>query len=218
MRWRREVPPPSRQIQAGHRLLAVGRLIAKKGPIFLLETLRLVRERGVDARLDIIGDGSFREPMRQFIRATKLADHVRLLGELPNAEVRERMREAQVFVQHSITAENGDAEGLPVAIIEAMAESVPVVSTIHAGIPEVVQDGVTGFLVKPGDSERMASRVADLLENPTLRLTMGAAGRQRITREYSLDAELARLRGVLAMHWPEWIPDPPYRGASWAES
>jgi colanic acid/amylovoran biosynthesis glycosyltransferase len=190
-----------------HRLLAVGRLIAKKGPLFLLEALRLLRQRGVGARLDIIGDGSFREPMHQFIRATKLEEHVRLLGELPNGEVRQRMREADVFLQHSITAENGDSEGLPVAIIEAMAESVPVVSTAHAGIPEVVKDGVTGFLVEPGDSDGMAARAATLLQDRNLRLRMGAAARQLIAQEYSLESELGRLRVVLARHWPEWIPD-----------
>jgi colanic acid/amylovoran biosynthesis glycosyltransferase len=157
--------------------------------------------------LSVIGDGEFREPMRQFLLATGLERSVHLLGALSNHEVRRHLREADLFLQHSITADNGDEEGLPVAILEAMAESVPVVATKHAGIPEVVVDGENGFLVTPGDTRGMAERGIRLLKNDALRFRLGHRAVRSIqdARRFTVERELVRLRRVLAKYWPEHL-------------
>jgi glycosyltransferase involved in cell wall biosynthesis len=185
-----------------YKVVAVGRLVAKKGPMFLLEAFRQIRDKGVCATLFVIGDGPFLEPMRQYIRAVKLEDCVHLLGALSHVEVKRHLSDADLFLQHSVTAEDGDEEGLPVSIMEAMAASIPVVSTRHAGIPELVTDGLTGFLVEPGDSSDMADRGAELLTDDALRSKMGDAGRRAVADKFSADRSISELRAVLARYCP----------------
>ena len=112
-----------------------------------------------------------------YVQASGLTDSVTLHGALPNDQVRRLMQTADVFLQHSVTdPQTGDEEGLPVAILEAMAEGLPVIATRHAGIPESVLDGVTGFLVDEGDTAAMANRLLDLDGDLMLRNSLGAAG------------------------------------------
>jgi colanic acid/amylovoran biosynthesis glycosyltransferase len=181
-------------------LVAVGRLVAKKGPLFLLESFRRIRSR-VPATLLVIGDGPFREPMEQFIKATGLEDSVVLLGEVPHAEIRMHLRRATVFLQHSVTANDGDEEGLPVSILEAMSESVPVVATDHAAIRDAVHHEKTGMLVSPGDCAAMADSTVQLLTQPNLRVGMGAAARACVESSFSVENELRDLRSILGRHW-----------------
>lgn len=185
------------------KLLAVGRLTAKKGPILLLEAFRQIRQVIPNVELSVIGDGEFREPMRQYLVATRLEGSAHLLGALSNEEVRKHLRDADLFLQHSITADNGDEEGLPVAILEAMAESVPVVATRHAGIPEVVADGQNGFLVTPGDTAGMAQRSIQLLEDSALRARFGGRALSSVQERFSIDREMVCLREILAKYWPQ---------------
>ena len=189
------------------KIVAVGRLIPKKGPIFLLEAFRRVRQACPRAELFVVGEGPLMEAVSQFVRATELEDCVHLLGELPNASVRLLLGDADLFLQHSVTALDGDQEGLPVSILEAMAEGVPVVSTHHAGIPEAVQDGETGFLVQPGDCQAMADRTVQLLLDEDLRRTMGVAAQERVKASFSIAGELRELRLVLAKCCPAAFRD-----------
>jgi glycosyltransferase involved in cell wall biosynthesis len=109
------------------------------------------------------------------------------------------MHRASVFVQHSVTASNGDTEGFPIVIVEAMASALPVVSTRHSGIPEGVEDGVTGFLVAEGDVEGMGARLARLLADPSRAAEMGAAGHARFLANFTQATSLARVRAVLGL-------------------
>jgi glycosyltransferase involved in cell wall biosynthesis len=111
--------------------------------------------------------------------------------------VAQLMQEASLFVQHSRTAANGDSEGLPVAILEAMASALPVVSTKHSGIPEAVRDRVTGLLVEEMDVDGMASALAELLDNPDRAIVMGIAGRERVLEHFSLAHACERLRAIM---------------------
>ena len=111
--------------------------------------------------------------------------------------VKERVRAADIFALHSVTAPNGDEEGLPVAILEAMAQGLPILSTNHAGIPEAVTDGVHGYLVNERDTETMFERMLELAQNPDLRLRMGTAARERAASSFSSTSEIERLRSVL---------------------
>src|SRR5207247_4061449 len=121
-------------------------------------------------------------------------------GGQPNEVVQRLMRDADIFVQHSITdPDTGDAEGLPVSILEAMAHGLPVVSTRHAGIPEAVSDGVSGYLVDEGDTAGMAERIVALIRSADLRHRMGDAGWRRAKEDFSWERERSALLRILGL-------------------
>ena len=174
-----EVPPESsrREPQETVRCLAVGRMVAKKAPIKTLEAFRQASQMCPELHLDYVGSGALFLAAQQFVRDFNLDDCVTLHGDQPNEVVHQLMSEADIFLQHSMTdPETGDEEGLPVAILEAMAHSLPVISTRHAGIPEAVFDGITGYLIEERDSAAMADRLISLSSDPDLRFQMGKAG------------------------------------------
>lgn len=182
------------------RCVAVGRMVAKKAPILTLDAFR--RAAGADAtlRLDYVGAGELLSGAHQFVRAFNLGDRVTLHGGQPNEVVRRLMRGADIFLQHSmIDDETGDEEGLPVAILEAMASALPVVSTLHAGIPEAVLDGTTGYLVREGDSAGMADGLLALARDPDLRRRMGEEAWRRAREHFSWEKECAELLKTLGI-------------------
>ena len=190
--------PPPRAPQAGKRFLALGRMVPKKGPIYLLQAFRLCAEADPEATLDYIGDGELLPAARQFVDALGLGERVRLHGAAGN-DVRDRLlRECGIFVQHSVTdPDTGDEEGLPAAIQEAMAHGMAVVSTRHSGIAEAVEHGVTGLLVEERDTRGMAQAMIELAQSDDWR-RLGAAGAEKARRLYSWPAERARLLRFLA--------------------
>ena len=161
-------------------ILHVGRLVEKKGTKVLIEALRMNALAG--ARLVIIGDGPLRGALER--QARELGDRVRFLGALSSDEVANWMRRASVLAAPSVTAADGDSEGLPNVIVEAAASGLPVVGTIHSGIPEAIEDGATGFLVPEGDAGALAARLADLLGSEQLRREMGSAARRLAERKF----------------------------------
>ena len=179
-------------------LLAVGRLVEKKSPINTLRAFSVVAQQHKKALLQVVGDGPLRERCVQFVQEHGLQDRVRFMGPLDHDQVAMHMKKARIFVQHSVRAPNGDCEGTPVAIIEALACGLPVVSTKHAGIPDVVQHGQSGWLVDEGDFESMARHILDLLNNNDRCATMGAHGRQNAYRDYTDQASTDRLHRVIA--------------------
>jgi glycosyltransferase involved in cell wall biosynthesis len=192
--------PPARR-RLGHesiRCVAVGRFVAKKAPILALDAFRRAAEALPTLRLDYVGGGELFAAARQFVHAFSLESRVTLHGVQPSETVARLLADADVFLQHSMTdPETGDEEGLPVAILEAMAQAVPVVSTRHAAIPEAVVDSVTGYLVDEGDSGAMSERLVALGRDPTLRLSLGQAGWLRAKRSFSWEVERARLLEIL---------------------
>jgi colanic acid/amylovoran biosynthesis glycosyltransferase len=184
------------------RLLALGRLVDKKAPHLSIRAFAAVAARFPEARLDVVGDGPLRARCEAEVAAHGLAGRVTLHGSRPHAEARALMRRAAVFVQHSVTAADGDTEGFPVAISEAMATGLPVVSTRHSGIPDGVLDGETGLLVAEGDVEAMAAAIARLLEDPALAARMGAAGRARAVATLDQARIRARLQAILGLAPP----------------
>jgi colanic acid/amylovoran biosynthesis glycosyltransferase len=175
----------------GNRLLFVGRLAGVKGVPVLLEALARVRNERPNVVLRIAGDGPERAAVEALAGRLGLAQNVQFLGYQTQTQVRELLRETDVFVMASF------AEGVPVVLMEAMASGVPVVSTNIAGVPELVEDNVSGRLVPPGDAESLAAHVSALLSDPEMRARFGAAGRAKVEREFNLPAEAARLRHVL---------------------
>jgi len=176
------------------RCLAVGRMVAKKAPCLTLEAFRLAVEQYPKLILDFIGDGPLLAAAERYVRDFDLGDRVRLHGVQPSQAVFQAMRDADVFVQHSRTdPQTGDEEGLPVAILEAMAHGLPVVSTRHAGIPEAVVHGTTGLLVAEADAVAMSDCLLTLAKDADLRARLGLAGWQRARDRYSWAQERASL-------------------------
>lgn len=142
---------------------AVGRLTPKKNPLALIEAFALAVKVVPDAHLHLVGDGEMRDQIKRRVEEKGLGSHITLHGALQQEEAVPIIASSWVFAQHSVTSATGDQEGLPVAILEALALGVPVVSTIHSGIPEIVVDGENGFLVREHDYESMADRLVDVL-------------------------------------------------------
>jgi colanic acid/amylovoran biosynthesis glycosyltransferase len=182
--------------------LAVGRFTAKKAPDLTLQAfVRMARTRpGV--RLRLVGFGPLLEPCRNLATELGVTDKVTFLGMCTPSQVEEEMRSARCFVQHSVVAPDGDMEGTPVSVLEAGASGLPVVATRHGGIPDVVLDGETGFLVGERDVDAMAESMGRLADDPDLAGALGQAGRQRIATEYSLPDRIARLGRILASCLP----------------
>lgn len=135
---------------------AVGRMVDKKAPLAVIEAFKLVRKRLPDVKLIYVGGGALFEPAKKRVEHLGLVESVNLLGACPHAETLDILARCTVFIQHSVTGPDGDQEGLPVAILEALKMHIPVVSTIHSGIPEAVFDGENGYLVREHDYEAMA--------------------------------------------------------------
>lgn len=168
--------------RTGRDLLFVGRLEERKGVKFLLEAMAQLKARGSDVRLNIVGNGPQKEALQRQTAALSLEAVVTFAGTQDEAGVAEALRHADLLVVPSLS------EGLPVVIMEALASGVPVVASDVDGIPELVRDGETGWLVPPADQQVLAESMEQLLVDPGLRQRMGAAGRQLVASEY--DAHL----------------------------
>ena len=196
------VEPPQRFSKSRDvvRCVSVGRMVAKKAPIFTLEAFRKASEVYPQLRLDYIGSGTLLPAARQFVQAFGLSDRVTLHGATSHEVVKHLMGQADIYLQHSITdPETGDEEGLPVAIQEAMATGLPVVSTNHAGIPEAVEDEGTGYLVDEGDTAGMAGKLVVLAQDPDLRRKMGLAGWRRAEEYFSWGKSRRDLLRILGL-------------------
>ncbi len=181
------------------RLLSVARLVEKKGVEYAIRAVARLRgatERRIEYR--ILGDGPLRHELEELVRELEVGDSVQLAGEADERGVREAMLDSDIFVAPSVVAEDGDMEGVPVSIMEAMASRLPVVSTVHSGIPELVHDGISGLLVPERDPAGLARALARLADDARLRRRMGMAGRHVVERGYDLDDLNDRLVDVIA--------------------
>lgn len=177
--------------------LAVGRFVPKKGPLITLEAFAEVAASRPDLRLVMVGDGPLLATARRRAQELGLHEQVRFLGWCSPEEIAGWMRRSRGFVQHSLTGSDGDQEGSPVAVIEAQLIGLPVVSTRHAGIPEVVVDGATGLLVAEGDRQGMAQAMARLADDPSLAATLGRAGRRRCLASFTVNHHLEALTELI---------------------
>jgi colanic acid/amylovoran biosynthesis glycosyltransferase len=170
-------------------ILHVGRLVEKKGTRLLIEALRTLPA----ATLVVIGDGPQRRALENRAQSVGVRERVRFLGELPPNEVLAWMRRAWLLAAPSITARDGDAEGLPTVICEAAAAGLPVVASDHSGSKEAIAEGESGLLVPEGDVPALASRIAGLLGDPCLREQMASAARRLAEARFSRARQIERL-------------------------
>jgi colanic acid/amylovoran biosynthesis glycosyltransferase len=170
------------------KFIGVGRMVEKKGfddAVRAFASLR--REHDFEnATLTLIGDGEMRDYLENFATSLNLGGLVRFAGLLPHAEVRRELSEAHVFVLPSKTAANGDMEGIPVALMEAMAQGMPVLATRHSGTPELVEHDVSGMLCKEGDWRTLSANMAAVARAPERWAAMGEAGSARVRAEFDL--------------------------------
>ena len=173
----RHRPPPA---NGPVRLAAVGRLVEKKGFACALEAVATLRRQGRNVVLDVVGEGPLRDELGQQAAASGIADCVRFHGACPSDQVARILDESHLFVAPSVTAATGDQDAATNTVKEAMATGLPVVATRHGGLPEMITDGVTGFLVPERDTAALAARVAQLIDNPSLWPPMVTAARNRV--------------------------------------
>lgn len=177
--------------------VAVGRFVDKKAPYLTLLAFHKVAQAYPAAQLVMIGDGPLYEACQQLTRSLGITQSVCLKGALPHTEVARHMQQARAFVQHSVRTSYGDSEGTPVAVLEAGMSGVPVISTRHAGIKDVVIEGQTGLLVDEGDVDGMAAHMLTLAHDAELAGKMGQQARQHIAANYSMEQHIEKLRQIL---------------------
>jgi len=175
------------------QVVMVGRFVEKKGHQTGIRAVARARDAGHDLRLTILGDGPLRPDYEGLLAELGLTEQVDLPGACAHAEVVEHMRRATVVLAPSVVARNLDRESGLIAAKEAAACAVPVVGTIHGGIPEIIDDEETGFLVPEHDDAAMGARLCELLANDDLRGRMGVAARAKMEREYDIRE---RVRGL----------------------
>ena len=178
-------------------ILSVGQLKEKKGFPHLIAACRRLEELGYGFRCEIIGEGSMRRELEDLIDDLELHGKVILRGALPNADVMDRYRQATVFVLPCVLAGDGDRDGIPNVLLESLVNYVPVISTNVSGIPEVVQDGVTGLLVDSRDEKALGEAIIRLLDDSGLRSRLARQGRQWVIENFDVRTNVARLIELL---------------------
>ncbi len=187
-------PQPSKTDDRPLNILCIGRLEKKKGQMYLVEACRLLQQRGVKLICRLLGGGDDREALTSQIEMAGLSGVVELLDHQPRRVVLQMLAWADVVVMPSITLPNGKKEGIPVALMEALATGLPAVASNLSGIPELIVDGETGLLVPEKDPLALADALLRLKRDPLLRQTLGQQGRAKVISEYDLTRNTARLK------------------------
>jgi len=180
-------------------LFAVGRLIEKKGFIDLVRAVGRLRDRGLPVHCKIAGDGPERARLEEEIRRAKLASHVELTGPLEQACVRDLMQRATCFALPCVQARDGNVDALPTVLLESLASGCPSVSTRLSGIPEIIEDGLSGLLVPPGDDAALAQAIGRIIQDRSLAQRLAEGGRRRAEARFDV------CRNVAVMH--DWFCD-----------
>lgn len=188
---------PARWTSEPGLILSIGRLIEKKGFTHLLEACQLLKNRGVEFQCMIIGEGPDRDLLTKKIAALGLGEHVTLVGAQPQQQIIETMQRAMAMVLPCVVSESGDRDGLPTVLLEALAAGVPAISTQVVGIPEIIEDQVSGLLVPPGDSIRLAEAIEQVLIDPVLLRRLSQKGRAKAEQDFNISTNVALLKKML---------------------
>jgi glycosyltransferase involved in cell wall biosynthesis len=178
-------------------VIAVGRLIAKKGFANLIRACGLLAERGKSFRCEIIGEGSLEKELRAQIEQLDLQKRVALPGAKPQREIRQRLAAANVFVLPSVVDPQGGMDNLPTVIMEAMATGLPVISTNIGGIPEMVVQDETGVLVQAGDPVALAGAIEKIIDDRRLANSLGRGGYERAQNLFSIEQNVRDLSALI---------------------
>lgn len=175
-------------------VLLCGRFVEKKGIPYAIKAVSIAREHYLNVKLRIVGDGELRPEIEKLIKQFKLEKHVSLLGYLPHPEYIKELKMAHILIAPSVTAVDGDSEGgAPTVLLEAQASGMPVLSTYHADIPNVVAENRSGFLVPERNAEALAEKLVYLIEHHEIWGEMGEAGRKYVEGKHNIHFEIDRL-------------------------
>jgi len=177
-------------------VISVGRFVEKKAPYLTILAFERVLKRIPEARLVMVGTGPLHDICTKLVESLHIGYAVELTGVLDHDEVAALMQQSRVFVQHSLLPASGDSEGTPVAILEAGAAGLPVISTRHAGISDVVLHGKTGFLVDEGDIDGMSDYLHRILSDTQLAMELGRNAREYISDTFNMDRSIGELRRI----------------------
>jgi glycosyltransferase involved in cell wall biosynthesis len=182
------------------QILSVASLNETKGFVQLVDACARLLRAGVQLECTIVGDGPKRAEIARWVRQHGISDSVRLTGALPQHEVARLMGRSDVFVLPSVIAYSGEMDGIPVTLMEAMAAGHPVIGSLISGIPELVDDEVSGILVDGTHPERLASSIRRLIDDPELREQMGAAGQEKVRRQFDVHRTTTALIATFDRH------------------
>jgi colanic acid/amylovoran biosynthesis glycosyltransferase len=167
------------------RILSNGRLVYKKGHAFLLEAVAILRKQRRNVTLQIIGGGPLESELHDVARRLEIQNHVTFTGKMLQEEIIQHYGASDMFVLACAVSADGDMDGLPVVLVEALAMELPTVSTQVSGVPEIIQDKVTGLCVPPHDSQALADAMAYLMDNPDEARKMSRRGRQLVATQFN---------------------------------
>lgn len=178
-------------------LLTVARLVEKKGLAYSIEAVALIAKKHQNIRYTIIGDGPLKPDLENMIDRLRMKEYIYLAGVKTQEEIIQYMQSSHIFILSSVTARDGDTEGLPMALLEAQLTGMPVVTTMHSGCVDAIVDGSSGFLVPEKDFKTLAERISFLIEHPERWPEMGVCGRQHVLDNFAEDVYMSKLLGKL---------------------
>lgn len=188
-RYRERTMPKDKAI----KILFVGRLVEKKGTEYLVKAFKKVASKFPKAQLTIVGDGERRKKIKRLIRKFHLKGKVNMIKQCTHHEVAELLDDTHLFCLPSVTGKNKDQEGIPNVLKEAMACGIPVISTRHAGIPELITHGKNGFLVKERDSQALARQLIKVMKHPEKWRKVGRKARKKVKQDFNSAKQVIRL-------------------------
>ena len=186
-------PSPVGKVNKAPVLLFIGQMEERKGAPYLIGACKLLNAAGLDFECTLIGDGAQKKLVQELIDRYHLEKQVKMVGALPQEKIRSYLDSADIFILPCIVASDGDMDGVPVSLMEAMAMEIPTVSTNISGIPELIIDGESGILVNQKDEVALSTALQNLLLDPELRRIMGVNCRQRIIAEYNIHKTVSAL-------------------------
>lgn len=190
-------------------IVSIGRFIEKKGMEYGVQAVAALLKRGRRITYNIVGDGPGRSAIEKIIAEAGCGEHIRLLGWRTKDDIAKILSNSHILLAPSVTAADGDQEGIPVVLMEALSMGIPVVSTLHTGIPELVEEGVHGYLVPERDVPALAKKLGALIDEADRWPEMGRSGRAKVEREFNnerLNDDLVELYASLVQ--PETTPSP----------
>jgi len=185
-----------------YNLLTVARITEKKGLPTLYQALARLRDKGIDFRHTLIGDGDDRDKILELINELNLSDRCSWLGAQTHKEVLNHFRKSDLFILSCQIAKNGDRDGIPNVLVESLAMGVPAISTDVSAIPELIRDNLTGKIITPENSKAMADAIENLLRDSVLRQTIMAAGKKQVKEHFDNTRLTAKLGDIFEKHSP----------------
>ncbi|MBO4349917.1 MAG: glycosyltransferase [Proteobacteria bacterium] len=199
--------PSADTVPQTRKLIQVGRFVEKKGYIYSLRAMHILKNmyraagREFNVLLTCIGDGECKPECERYAQTHNLEENVRFVDNMPQDEVFAEMQDSEILLCPSLVARNGDRESGILVAKEAAARCIPVIGTYHGGIPDIIEDGKTGFIVQERDAQAIAERIDCILSNPQLRCDLGTAARKKMENEYRLEDRV----DALEKHYDEVI-------------